>query len=518
MNWTEELKSEDAKKLYIHPEHRTCVYQFSRTTEYGAEVIVKQVMCESEVQAKKAEAEAQIVIDHPHPQINPCLGCKREPKSGGGFYVYIFAVPMLRSLFDDINSRASVEHFYSEAELWGFYHSLLEPLHHLQCLGISHRDIKPHNILLDSQGCIKLCDFGYAKKIDKQAPGEHSLLGSALYWSPLLRKAYMTGNIATVQHNPFKSDVFSLGLTLVNLTLLALPKPLENLTDLQQFIDAELNGISRYSQSWMELLRSILRVDEAHRPDFIALRTPALYEDDEELPVVLGGEVCEQPLQLSAKCGYTHVRVSDQSVDEVPCMITIQACSQPLGQRTYGVDLICVIDQSGSMEGMVMNLVKTSLNGLLTRLNDRDRMALVGFNDVAERKCQLICCNEEGKCRLRGLIQQVLNCRGLTNIAKGFQMGLEVLKRRRTVNQASSLLLFQTDATTWTGTPLCPACLHCNTATCLNSLSAHSASAVTWTPSCWKRLPIPRKDSSSTSLRSTRFPRYLTMHWEISRL
>ena len=319
MNWTAELKTKSAAKLYSNPEHRTCVYQFRGQTKYGAEVIVKQVACESEVQAQKAEAEAKIVIDYPHPQINQCLGYEREPKPGGGFYVYIFAVPMPQSLFDDITSRASVERFYSEEELWGFYRSLLEPLHHLQCLGISHRDIKPHNILLDSQGCIKLCDFGYAKKIDKQAPGEHSLLGSALYWSPLLREAHFAGTVATVQHNPFKSDVFSLGLTLVNLTLLALPKPLENLACLQQFIDEELDGIRMYSQSWVELLRSMLRVDEAHRPDFIALRTPALYEDDEELSPVLGGEVCEQPLQLSAKCGYKYVRVSEQRVDEMKC-------------------------------------------------------------------------------------------------------------------------------------------------------------------------------------------------------
>ena len=439
MNWTEAVNS--SPRIYHCPENKVSVYEVAYSADHKAKVIAKQIECEDEAKALRAEAEAKIVQEHPHPGINTCLGCKKEAKPDRGFYVYIFSEPMLRSLFDDIGDRAKVEQFYTEEQLWDFSHSLLEALHYLQTLGIAHRDIKPHNILIDSEGQIKLCDFGFAKHIDLQVPAVHSLLGSALYWSPKLRQAYMDGKIPKVQHNPFKSDVFSLGLTLVNLTLLALPNPLHQFANLQQFIDDELDRIDRYSKSWVDLLRSMLRVEEAHRPDFMQLKTPILYADDEELPQVLGGEEIQSPLQLSAKCGYNHVRVSEREVDTVPCMITITACSQPSGQRTYGVDLMCVIDQSGSMEGRVMDLVKISLNGLLTRLDGRDRMSLVGFNNEAERKCPLIRCSEEGKARLKDLIE-ALDCRRMTNISKGFQMGVEVLKRRRTANQATSLLLF----------------------------------------------------------------------------
>ena len=40
------------------------------------------------------------------------------------------------------------------------------------------------------------------------------MTGTPLYLSPILRRAF-THQIGPVEHNPYKSDVFSLGLTLV---------------------------------------------------------------------------------------------------------------------------------------------------------------------------------------------------------------------------------------------------------------------------------------------------------------
>jgi len=295
ISWTNVVQS--ALRIYNCYESKTCVYEVPFSAEHGAKVIVKQIECEDEATALRAEAEAKIFQEHPHPGINTCLGCKKEAKPDRGFYVYIFSEPMLRSLFDDIGDRAKVEQFYTEEQLWAFSHSLLDALHYLQTLGVAHRDIKPHNILIDSEGQIKLCGFSFAKHIDLQVTAMHSLLCTDLYWSPKLRQAYMDGEIPKVQHNPFKSDVFSLGLTLVNLTLLALPYPL------QQYIDDELDRIDRYSKSWVDLLRTMLRVEEAHRPDFMQLMTPILYADDEELTQVL--EI-QSPRQLCEKCECDH--------------------------------------------------------------------------------------------------------------------------------------------------------------------------------------------------------------------
>jgi hypothetical protein len=79
-------------------------------------------------------------------------------------------------------------------------------LAHAHQRGVIHRDIKPHNILLDENGHAKVTDFGVARALDtSQATRTGSFLGTALYSSP----EQLQGQKVTP-----KSDVYSLGATL----------------------------------------------------------------------------------------------------------------------------------------------------------------------------------------------------------------------------------------------------------------------------------------------------------------
>ena len=85
-----------------------------------------------------------------------------------------------------------------------------------QPLGVVHRDLSPHNILVSSDGTAKVCDFGVAKALGQlhEATSAGQLKGKISYMAP----EQITGT--TVDR---RSDVFSLGCVLYEATTGARP-------------------------------------------------------------------------------------------------------------------------------------------------------------------------------------------------------------------------------------------------------------------------------------------------------
>ncbi|MBE7451911.1 MAG: serine/threonine protein kinase [Kofleriaceae bacterium] len=88
-------------------------------------------------------------------------------------------------------------------------------LSHAHGQGVLHRDVKPENVMIRSDGVVKLTDFGISQMVDAQrmtVTGQ--LLGSPAYMSP-----------EHVEGRPldFRTDVFAAGIVLYQLTVGKLP-------------------------------------------------------------------------------------------------------------------------------------------------------------------------------------------------------------------------------------------------------------------------------------------------------
>lgn len=126
-------------------------------------------------------------------------------------------------------------------------------------LNIVHRDIKPDNVMIRDDGCLKLMDFGIAQLVDQQKlTMTGQLLGSPAFMAPEL----ISGR--PVDH---RIDVFSLGIMLYQLATGTLPFTGRNPHEvLNKIADCEFPRPSSVSPLVDEELEAIIAAALAREP------------------------------------------------------------------------------------------------------------------------------------------------------------------------------------------------------------------------------------------------------------
>lgn len=191
--------------------------------------------------------------------------------------MYILMDLAVRDWEKEIEIRGIKKHFYSESELIKILKELTHTFAELQRHNISHRDIKPQNILLLQDKSFRIADFGEAKRViqSNKRTVRQTIRGTELYMSPILFHALKEKgktDYYTV-HNTFKSDVFSLGLCF----LLAASLTFNSLISIRELEDmlsikVRLAGyLQRYSTKFTDVLYNMIELDEKLRFDFVEL-------------------------------------------------------------------------------------------------------------------------------------------------------------------------------------------------------------------------------------------------------
>ena len=179
----------------------------------------------------------------------------------------------------EILARQKRKLYYTEKELLEIIHSLITTFAELQRKNISHRDIKPQNILIFQENSMfRIADFGEAKEIfgNKGNTNKQTLRGTELYMSPILFHALRSSacSLKYIEHNTYKSDVFSFGLC----CLFAATLCFESLYDIRELtVSSQVRNVierylkRRYSCRVIEIMSMMLEVNEKLRCDFIEM-------------------------------------------------------------------------------------------------------------------------------------------------------------------------------------------------------------------------------------------------------
>jgi Ca-activated chloride channel family protein len=104
------------------------------------------------------------------------------------------------------------------------------------------------------------------------------------------------------------------------------------------------------------------------------------------------------------------------------------------------LDLALVIDRSGSMAGEKLAAAKRAADGLVARLADGDRVALVQYDDRADLLVPLAALDQAGRARLKAAIAEIHE-RGGTNLHGGMILGQAQLGAPRSGGRINRVVL-----------------------------------------------------------------------------
>ena len=255
------------------------------TDSQGRRYAMKKILTSSPSEMASLTSEYEIMhslSNNPHLNLVKIHAMQTKQLDKTTHVMYVLMDLAIHDWEKEITIRNSKKQHYKEQELLQILKQLVVTFAELQRRNISHRDIKPQNILLFDNNVFRVSDFGEAKEMVREDKNEktdtikQTIRGTELYMSPLLFKALKERGIREkyTEHNSYKSDVFSLGLCLLlaaTLTFNALVdvREVEDMISLKMKVGKYLKG--RYTPRFNDILYMMLEMNEKLRCDFVEL-------------------------------------------------------------------------------------------------------------------------------------------------------------------------------------------------------------------------------------------------------
>lgn len=230
--------------------------------------------------------------------------------------------------------------------------------------------------------------------------------------------------------------------------------------------------------AWMTVLRRLppARTDaNRHISSHYQANEPAIFDDDEDLdpqhetaegnaPTNDAGDV--NSVRTVEVFTYTEVSAVPKSVsyDNFTILIHLKApltsgrqnrnwnhaeSPQSSQDSRTPVDLVTVLDVSGSMSGTKLALLKRAMGFVIQNLGPSDRLSVIAFSSTARRHFPLRRMTETGKLEALQAVNSLVSSGG-TNIAEGLRKGFKVMVDRKWKNPVCSIILLSDGQDTYT--------------------------------------------------------------------
>lgn len=139
----------------------------------GQKAVLKQIFCTSLAQTNKAIVEAVMLSKLKHPRVvsysEVFLGS--DPATKGNYVGIVMEYCSGGDLFQALCKQRTKKKPISQRRVKMWIVQLCQALSYLHSQQVIHRDVKPMNVLLDSEGNAKMADFGLARQLGVAGSG-----------------------------------------------------------------------------------------------------------------------------------------------------------------------------------------------------------------------------------------------------------------------------------------------------------------------------------------------------------
>ncbi|CAD8082050.1 unnamed protein product [Paramecium primaurelia] len=207
-------------------------------------------------------------VDHPNLVKILDSGIQKEQELCTSYNImYVISEYYSTSMHKEIVNRKGRGAFWTEQELWNQLLGLVNLLMTMQEAHLVHQNIRPLTISYVNENTLKLCDNYFqqsAFQMAQQNPENQKLFEL----SPKLLEAINQNN-QFPRHNLYKSDVWSLGMCMLQASLLDHCRDCFDFEGGHVDVSRKLALLKKnYSIKYEQVIVSMLQMDEESRPDF----------------------------------------------------------------------------------------------------------------------------------------------------------------------------------------------------------------------------------------------------------